>query len=80
MPEKLKGGSTQCPGCGTLQPAERWIRIDKVFETVSCANCGNEWGRIIGTTFTGQWHILGATAEHGLLLSRRAHATEVKKM
>lgn len=79
MPEKLKGGSTQCPGCGTLQPAERWIKVDKVFETVSCANCGNEWGRIIGTTFTGQWHPLGMV-DDGLKLSRRAHATEVKKM
>jgi hypothetical protein len=64
---------TLCPECHTLQPGERWTKVDRSFESIRCSKCGVEYGRVISPGYTGQWHNLGESAEHGLKISRRAH-------
>jgi len=77
-PSKQKSEQQDCPGCGLPTTCHTWRKGERVFQSLDCLKCQASWGRVVGGS--GAWLLLGAVDEHGLLLSRRAHATEVKKM
>lgn len=71
MTNEQQTNKAECPNCRSKEAtSNRWLGVDRVFETTECVEWGQLWGRIIGPTWSGQFHYLGITESHAFKLSR----------